>query len=348
MLVFAILVTDSITAGWPSVAASWRGTSRPRRTVATASSGTRAASLPGTRRLNFATCSGSGVVPATRTSHSPSRASTLPANTSRNHRRRLSLNAAAVSPRDANAPGSNSTSSSGSWKPSASTLSTPVSCSRSSFTLRAALRRVSSSAWPVRTTIAVGKPFEVVISRMLGSITSAGSSVLALFWISRRRSLMRLSKVRSLISRKRTRMLLTPSREVLTTKRVSCTLRMASSSGLVTRSSMSAAEAPGRAVEMFTQLKLISGSCSRGMLLYARMPMTITTTKAMFASGWFSISDRSRRMRCVSLLAVGAGVGRHSRLCLDRLATRHHGVAIFQRLLAIGHHGQVGGQIDHG
>ena len=113
--------------------------------------------------------------------------------------------------------------------------------------------------------MAVGKPLEVVISRISGSRVSAGSSALALFWISRRRSLTRLSNTRTGMSRKRTRMLETPSREELTTNFTSWTLRIESSKGLVTRRSTSSAEAPGRVVVTLTQLKLISGSCSRGM-----------------------------------------------------------------------------------
>ena len=76
---------------------------------------------------------------------------------------------------------------------------------------------------------------------------------------------MRLSKVRSSISRKRTNMVETFSREVEITKRTSGTPLMPSSSGLVTKRSTSSALAPGSTVVTLTQLKLISGSCSRGM-----------------------------------------------------------------------------------
>ena len=67
------------------------------------------------------------------------------------------------------------------------------------------------------------------------------------------------------MSRKRTRIEDTFSRLFDTTKRMSATCLMASSSGWVTRRSTSSAEAPGSTVVMFTQLKLISGSCSRGI-----------------------------------------------------------------------------------
>ena len=132
------------------------------------------------------------------------------------------------------------------------------------MTARALARSVSSSAWPCTARIAVGNPFEVVISSTTGSLACAGSSVDAAFWISRRRSFTRLSNVRSPISRKRTRMVEVFSRELDTTKRTSATPLIASSSGSVTRRSTSSAEAPGTGVTMFTQLKLISGSCSRG------------------------------------------------------------------------------------
>jgi hypothetical protein len=127
-------------------------------------------------------------------------------------------------------------------------------------------RSSSSAACPVTSTIAVGKPFEVVISITCGSLASDGSSLLALFWISRRRSLMRLSKVRSSMSRKRTSIETMFSRDEDITKRMSATPLIASSSGLVTRFSTSSAEAPGSTVVTVTQLKLISGSCSRGIV----------------------------------------------------------------------------------
>ncbi|MCY1377900.1 hypothetical protein D9M69_654970 [compost metagenome] len=132
---------------------------------------------------------------------------------------------------------------------------------------RALTRRVSSSAWPISISAAVGKPLLVVISRIIGSLASRGSSLVALFWISRRRSAMRLSKVRSLISRKRTSMLEMFSRELEMTKRTSATPLIASSSGFVTSRSTSSALAPGSTALTLTQLKLISGSCSRGMVL---------------------------------------------------------------------------------
>ena len=57
----------------------------------------------------------------------------------------------------------------------------------------------------------------------------------------------------------------TPSRLDEELKRMSLTCLIASSSGPVRSRSMSSAEAPGSAVTMLTQLKLISGSCARGM-----------------------------------------------------------------------------------
>ncbi len=110
----------------------------------------------------------------------------------------------------------------------------------------------------------MGKALPVVISNTFGLSTSAGSSWSALFWTSRWRSLSRLSKVAASISWNRTRMLETFSRLVLATKRMSETLRTASSSGSVTRRSTSSAAAPGKIVVTWIQLKLISGSCWRG------------------------------------------------------------------------------------
>ena len=46
---------------------------------------------------------------------------------------------------------------------------------------------------------------------------------------------------------------------------MSFTCAMASSSGEVSSCSTSSADAPGKTVTMFTQLKLISGSCARGI-----------------------------------------------------------------------------------
>ncbi len=56
------------------------------------------------------------------------------------------------------------------------------------------------------------------------------------------------------------------SRELLSTNLMSGTPLMASSRGLVTRFSTSSGDAPGSTVVICTQLKLISGSCSRGMI----------------------------------------------------------------------------------
>ena len=210
---------------------------------------------------------GSVSTPRRLTVQAPSRVSSVPAEVSRHQARRLSATSLVVRPREAKAAGSGLTNISGSRRPEANTWSTPPNCSRSALMRRALTRRVSSSACPMRRSAAVGKPLEVVISMMRGSRASEGSSVEALFWISRRKSLMRLSKVRSLISRKRTNMLETFSRELDTTKRTSATPLMASSSGLVTRRSMSSALAPGSTVVMLTQLKLISGSCSRGICM---------------------------------------------------------------------------------
>ena len=64
----------------------------------------------------------------------------------------------------------------------------------------------------------------------------------------------------------RTRIVEMFSREVDTTKRTSATPLMPSSSGLVTSRSTSSALEPGSEVTMLTQLKLISGSCSRGIV----------------------------------------------------------------------------------
>ena len=77
---------------------------------------------------------------------------------------------------------------------------------------------------------------------------------------------MRLSKVAAGSSWNRTSRLATPSRELESTNRMSETLLMASSIGLVTSRSTSSGFAPGNAAKTATQLKLISGSCSRGML----------------------------------------------------------------------------------
>ena len=77
---------------------------------------------------------------------------------------------------------------------------------------------------------------------------------------------MRLSKVSAEISRKRTNRVATLSRLVLTTKRTSAKPLMAFSSGLATRRSTSSADAPGSGAMMLTQLKLISGSCSRAIV----------------------------------------------------------------------------------
>ncbi len=60
-------------------------------------------------------------------------------------------------------------------------------------------------------------------------------------------------------------MLTTFSREFETTKRTSDTPLIAFSSGLVISRSTSSALAPGRIAVTLTQLKLISGSCSRGI-----------------------------------------------------------------------------------
>ena len=89
--------------------------------------------------------------------------------------------------------------------------------------------------------------------------------MLARFWISRRKSFTRLSKTRSLMSVKRISIEATPSRLLEATNLMSATPLMASSSGWVTRRSTSSAEAPGSAVVTMTQLKLISGSRSRGI-----------------------------------------------------------------------------------
>ena len=69
------------------------------------------------------------------------------------------------------------------------------------------------------------------------------------------------------MSSKRTRMVEIPSRLLEETKRTSETLRIASSSGWVTSFSTSSAEAPRNGVVMLIQLKLISGSCSRGICM---------------------------------------------------------------------------------
>ena len=111
----------------------------------------------------------------------------------------------------------------------------------------------------------MGKPLEVVISTTCGSVASSGNSSEALFWISRRRSAMRLSNSRSDNSLKRTRIEDRFSRLDEDTYLMSFTCAMASSSGEVSSCSTSSADAPGRTVMIFTQLKLISGSCARGI-----------------------------------------------------------------------------------
>ena len=130
--------------------------------------------------------------------------------------------------------------------------------------LRASRRRVSSLAMPCSTTIAVGNWLAVVNSITKGSVASSGRSVLALFCTSRRRSVRRLSNRRSSMSSKRTLMSDMPSRVLLITNLTSDSPCRASSSGWVTSFSTSSAEAPGRAVNTVTQLKLISGSWARG------------------------------------------------------------------------------------
>ncbi len=130
-------------------------------------------------------------------------------------------------------------------------------------TLWAWRRRFSSKARPTTASVADGKALALVISRMSGSAASAGSSSCA-FWISRRRSLTRLSKVRSSMSSKRTSTLEIDSRLLLETNLMLGMVRIASSSGSVTFFSTSAADAPGRAVVTTIQLKLIVGSCWRG------------------------------------------------------------------------------------
>ena len=77
------------------------------------------------------------------------------------------------------------------------------------------------------------------------------------------------------------------SRVVLITQRISWTLRIASSSGPVTNSSTSSADAPGNTVVTIIQLKLISGSCSRGNSRKDMAPITNTTAKRMLTRGWF-------------------------------------------------------------
>jgi hypothetical protein len=129
---------------------------------------------------------------------------------------------------------------------------------------RPSARSTSSSAWPVSRICAVGKPFELVTSVMVGSLASIGSSARALFWISRRKSLMRLSNTLVGTSSNRTRMPAMLSRAADEMKRMSDTFLIASSSGCSTRFSTSSGEAPGSTTVICTQLKLISGSCSRG------------------------------------------------------------------------------------
>ncbi|OQA33105.1 MAG: hypothetical protein BWY57_01440 [Betaproteobacteria bacterium ADurb.Bin341] len=75
-------------------------------------------------------------------------------------------------------------------------------------------------------------------------------------------------------------------------KRTSATPLMASSSGLVTSFSTSSAEAPGRRVVTMTQLKLISGSFSRGICRYPAIPTSNTTRKLILASGKLRMKER--------------------------------------------------------
>ena len=211
--------------------------------------------------------SASVVTPLTLTDQLPSVVRMVPADVSRHSDRRLSATSAALRPRAARAWASGMTLSSGVRRPLAETRSTPLIRSISSLMRRALRRRFSSSACPCNKIEAVGKPLEVVISMTRGSLAASGSSLAALFWTSRRRSVMRLSNAASDSSRKRTNKLDTAGRELDCTNRMSATPRTASSSGLVTRRSTSSAVAPGRSVVMLTQLKLISGSCSRGIEL---------------------------------------------------------------------------------
>lgn len=265
VLTRAFLVNASEIAGCPSIDASCDGLARAHVTWATSP---KRANAPGRMvdvTVSCARRSGSSSTPLTAIVHTPCRVASVPAAVSRQWARSASATSAAVSPRTASAAGSGRTSSSGSRSPEANTWSTPRSRSRAWRMRRPSRRSTSSSAGPVSRMMAVGKPLEVEISSTRGSRASSGSSALALFWISRRRSFMRLSKVRSSMSPKRTSRLETFSRELELTNRMSATPWMASSSGLVTSRSTSSALAPGSTVVTLTQLKLISGSRSRGI-----------------------------------------------------------------------------------
>jgi len=264
VLTLLFLVIAKITAGRPLEAARLAGRARAVSTRATAVSGTGLSSR-GESTVRRPRVSASAVRPITRTSQSSSPTRARPAKVSRNHARTASAIWAPVSPRAAASNGVNSMRNSGSPWPVASTRSTPGRRSSSSLIWRAVRRRRASAAGPVSSTIAVGKPFDVVSSCTSGSRASAGRSLLYLLCTRRRRSVTCLSNWRSETSRKRTRMTDALSRLVDDTKRMSGRVRIASSSGSVTCFSTSSAAAPGSTVLTTSQLKLISGSCSRGI-----------------------------------------------------------------------------------
>jgi hypothetical protein len=266
VLLPAFLLIASETASRPSVDEYCVAGARARSMLATSSSRAETPGRDADITGNVASDSGSVTTPLTPTDQALPCPFSVPPDTSRYQSRTLSAISVLVSPRAASACGLTLISSSGSRKPEAMTESTPLMRSRSLLMRRAFRRSVSSSACPTSRIDAVGKPFEVVISVTSGSLASGGSSDFDLFWISRRRSFIRLSKLRSEISRKRTRIVEMFSRDVEITKRTSATPLMPSSSGLVTSRSTSSALEPGSAVIMLTQLKLISGSCSRGIV----------------------------------------------------------------------------------
>ena len=231
--------------------------SRARSTVATRANGTSPCKpVIG----NAPNACGSLSFPLRRTSQLWRSISTLPADKSRNHTRTVSANCPGNNPKASKAWASKRTCNSGSSSAIVSTRSTPLTCSSAFLIFFACTRKFSSSATPCTAIIAAGNAFAVVISRIIDSTASLGNKSLV-FWISRRKSAIRLSNIRSSMSSKRTSKLEIFSRLLLETNFISGTPRIASSSGSVTRFSTSSALAPGNAVMIEIQLKLIVGSC---------------------------------------------------------------------------------------
>jgi hypothetical protein len=202
----------------------------------------------------------------TLTDQAPSFVFSVPPETSRYQRRTLSATSVLVSPRAASA-----------WARADQQLRVAQAGSEDHVDAVDALE-IGLDAPPVqaqrlvvslaRSSIeAVGKPFEVVISRTSGSLASGRQfAACALFWISRRRSFMRLSKLRSSISRKRTSIVATFSRDVRNHEAHVGHALDAVFQRIGDQALDLLGLAPGNAAVMLTQLKLISGSCSRGIV----------------------------------------------------------------------------------